>query len=52
MSVRLTHALKAGSFPVVCLDARHAQAVLRLGAAPQILPALSCCGNPRQAAVE
>jgi transposase len=28
MSVWLTHALKAEGLPVVCLDARHAQAVL------------------------
>lgn len=40
MSVWLTHALKAGSFPVVCLDARHAHAVL------SVRPNRSCRAVP------
>ncbi len=53
MSVRLTHALKAESLPVVGLDARHAR-MLRwcFGAAQPVLPRGPCCGDPRHTAVE
>jgi hypothetical protein len=53
MSVRLTHALKAESLPVVCLDARHARMPRWcFGAAQPVLPRCPCCGDPRQTAVE